>query len=133
MAGLVLGLSALSNSSALMRFYPVVINLSMLGFFALSLIKPPSVIETLARLSDPQLPDSAIPYTKNVTKAWCLFFAFNGFVAAYTAVFMSLESWTIYNGFVSYILIGLMFGVEYLIRRKVKAKHRQNESNGGQA
>lgn len=127
LASVLLGCSALFNSEAMIRFYPVVINVAMLMVFVWSLFKPPCVIETLARLSDPELPEQAIPYTIKVTKAWCAFFTFNGAVAAFTAMFMSLESWTIYNGFIAYILIGLMFTVEFLIRRKVKARLKAQE------
>lgn len=33
---------------------------------------------------------------------------------------MSLDSWMIYNGFISYVLMGILMLVEYLVRLKVK-------------
>ena len=34
-------------------------------------------------------------------------------------VFLSTEIWALFNGLISYILIGLMFVAEFIVRRKV--------------
>ncbi len=116
--------SSIFNSQRLMQFYPVVINLAMLSVFALSVLRPPTVIETLARIQEPDLPPKAVAYTTTVTKVWCAFFTINGSIAGYTALYSSMEVWTLYNGFISYVLIGLLFGIEYLVRLKVRAKQK---------
>ena len=97
-------------------YYPVVINLSMLMLFVYSLKLGPSMIERLARLKEPYLPDEAIPYLKKVTQIWCGLFVFNGSVALYTAHYASLEIWTLYNGLIAYLLIGSLLGGEWLYR-----------------
>ncbi len=97
-------------------YYPVVINLSMLFLFGHSLKQGPSMIERLARLKQPDLPDEAIPYLRKVTQLWCGLFILNGTVAFYTAQFTSLEFWTLYNGFIAYLLIGTLLGGEWLYR-----------------
>ena len=97
-------------------YYPVVINLSMLMLFVYSLKLGPSMIERLARLKEPDLPDEAIPYLKKVTQIWCGLFVFNGSVALYTAHYASLEIWTLYNGLIAYLLIGSLLGGEWLYR-----------------
>ncbi|MPY26494.1 hypothetical protein FM037_26475 [Shewanella psychropiezotolerans] len=97
-------------------YYPVVINLSMLMLFVYSLKLGPSMIERLARLKEPELPDEAIPYLKKVTQIWCGLFVFNGSVALYTAHYASLEIWTLYNGLIAYLLIGSLLGGEWLYR-----------------
>lgn len=112
--------SAFTDSTIGFKLYPLAINLAMLMVFAFSYFKPPTVIETFARLSEKKLPPSAIKYTAKVTLVWCLFFIINGLVSLYTAVFMSLDSWMIYNGFISYVLMGILMLVEYLVRLKVK-------------
>ncbi|KPZ69596.1 hypothetical protein AN944_02848 [Shewanella sp. P1-14-1] len=104
-------------------FYPVVINLTMLGLFSYSLKQGPSMIERLARLKEPDLPDSAIGYLNNVTRLWCGLFIINGSFALYTAQFASLEWWTLYNGFIAYILMGLLLGGEWLYRKFWLKKH----------
>ncbi|WP_407331332.1 hypothetical protein [Enterovibrio sp. 27052020O] len=100
-------------------YYPVVVNSAMLAVFAHSLTQPQSIIEQLARLQEPNLPPSGVNYTRKVTKVWCVFFLLNGTIAWLTC-FMPLTYWTLYNGLLSYIAAGVLFAVEYLIRKKVQ-------------
>lgn len=102
-----------------LTYYPVVVNLCMFTVFALSLTQPQTIIERLARLQDPELPQSGIDYTRKVTKVWCGFFVLNGAIALYTC-FQSLELWTLYNGLISYLLAGILFAVEWVIRQRVR-------------
>jgi uncharacterized membrane protein len=115
--------SFVTQRSDWLLFYPVVINLSLLGLFAYSLQKGPSMIERLARLKHPDLPDSASAYLCKVTKLWCGLFIFNGVIAAYTAMVSSLEMWTLYNGFIAYVLIGILLSGEWLYRYFWLEKH----------
>ncbi len=68
------GWAFIANSESLLLFYPVLVNAVLLAAFAWSLFFPPPVIERLARLSEDDLPPSAIVYTRRVTYAWCFFF-----------------------------------------------------------
>ena len=121
-AGAIGFLVVISNSSVFLRFYPVCINALMLVLFFISLLHPPSFIERIARIRDPNLPEAAIRYTRNVTIIWCGFFVFNGGVALYTSLFASLETWMLYNGAISYVLMGLLFSGEYLVRRRFQKR-----------
>jgi uncharacterized membrane protein len=103
-----------------LKFYPVVISLSMLAMFSYSLYKPPTIVERIARLTEPALSLSGVRYTKKVTIVWSLFFLLNGSCALYTAIFCSMEIWTLYNGFISYILMGTLMATEWLVRLRVK-------------
>jgi uncharacterized membrane protein len=106
-----------------LRFYPVLVNTLLLVLFAYSLIEPPSMIERLARLREANLPPAAVAYTRRVTQVWCGFFAVNGAIALYTALFASMAQWSFYNGFVAYLLIGLIFAGEYCARCWFKRRH----------
>ena len=53
-----------------------------------------------------------------VTFAWCFFFILNGTVSLCTVLFADEKVWALYNGLLSYVLIGAFFIVEFLIRRK---------------
>ncbi|WP_028022970.1 COG4648 family protein [Enterovibrio calviensis] len=101
-------------------FYPVAVNSVMLTAFAYSLTQSQSMIERLARLQDPDLPPSGVRYTRNVTKIWCVFFLVNGSIALATC-FMPLTSWTLYNGLLSYVAAGVLFGIEFVVRKRVQA------------
>lgn len=116
-----------SNSAELLQYYPVCMNVLMFMLFAVSLIRPPSIIEQIARIRTPKLPDSGVVYTRKVTIVWCAFFALNGSAALYTILETSLGFWAIYNSLVSYGLMGLLFAGEYIVRRAVlrgSAEHR---------
>jgi uncharacterized membrane protein len=78
------------------------------------------MIERLARLREPELPPEGVAYTRRVTQAWCVFFVFNGTVALATALWASEAAWSLYNGVIAYGLMGLMFGGEFLLRRRMR-------------
>ena len=118
-----IGFSALTDTPIGFKLYPLAINFAMLMVFAYSYIKPPTVIESFARLSEKNMPPQAVQYTANVTLVWCMFFIINGSVSLYTAMFMSLDAWMIYNGLLSYILMAALMSVEYVVRLKVKKQH----------
>ncbi|WP_280563326.1 hypothetical protein [Chromohalobacter sp. 48-RD10] len=102
------------------RAWPVLLNTAMLAAFAYSLIRPPSAIERLARRREPNLGPRGVRYTRRVTQAWCVFFAINGSIALWTALYADLATWTLYNGGIVYALLATMFGGEWLIRRQVR-------------
>jgi uncharacterized membrane protein len=125
LAGAGLGVAAaamLGNSETVLRLYPVAVNASFLALFGVSLWRPPSIIERIARRRDPALSPAGVRYTRQVTTAWCVFFVLNGGVALYTAIGATREVWAVYNGVIAYLLIGGMFGGEWLLRRRFLAR-----------
>lgn len=116
------------NAMLPLKLYPVMMNAGMLCVFGYSLLAPPSMIERMARLTDPHLPDYAIAYTRRVTQVWCGFFVVNGLLALITACWASPAVWSIYNGVVAYAAMGILFAGEYLVRIAVKRRHRHQQS-----
>lgn len=112
-------LSALFNARHWLLYYPLAVSLCLLCLFGWSLTRPMSLVERLARLQDPALPAAAIGYTRRVTQVWCGFFVINGALAAFTIWHGDLALWSLYNGFVSYLLMGGLMGAEYLVRRRL--------------
>ncbi len=110
------GFAVLENNLITLRFYPALINLGLLIVFSASLYFPPPVIERLARIQHPELPPKGVRYTRRVTEVWCAFFLMNGTIAAATALWASFACWSLYNGLIAYVLMGLLMAVEYLIR-----------------
>lgn len=107
------------------KLYPVLVNAVLLTVFGWSLWRPPSVVERLARLQQPDLPAAAVGYTAKVTALWCVFFVLNGSVAAYTAWYASDATWALYNGLLAYGAMGVLMGGEWLVRQRVQRRHRQ--------
>ncbi len=115
--GCLVGLSVyFSNSSLVLRLYPCLVSLSLLIVFGFSLWQPQTMIERIARITEPDLSNAGIRYTRQVTYLWCAFFVINGSIALYTSLYSSLEVWTFYNGLLSYLLIGVLFVSEYSVR-----------------
>ncbi|WP_336288789.1 hypothetical protein [Aeromonas dhakensis] len=112
-------LSALFSARHWLLYYPLAVSLCLLCLFGWSLTRPMSLVERLARLQDPALPATAIGYTRRVTQVWCGFFVINGALAAFTIWHGDLALWSLYNGLVSYLLMGGLMGAEYLVRRRL--------------
>ncbi|MFP3568820.1 hypothetical protein [Paraburkholderia sp. SIMBA_030] len=106
----------LTNSELLLRLYPSLVNLGLLIAFGATLVRGPSMIEKFARLGNPDLPPSAVRHTRRVTQVWCVFFVLNGAFSAYTALYWSRASWSLYNGAIAYGLIGVLLVAEVLWR-----------------
>ena len=104
----------------LLLWYPVVVNGLMLMLFAGSLWSPMPLVERLARLREPALPLRAVRYTRRVTQLWCGFFIFNGSVALVTCLHNDITLWTLWNGGISYLLMGSLMGGEWLLRKRIR-------------
>lgn len=102
----------LTNSELLLRLYPSLVNLGLLIAFGATLVRGPSMIEKFARLGNPNLPPGAVRHTLRVTQVWCAFFALNGVFSAYTALYWSRANWSLYNGAIAYLLVGVLLVAE---------------------
>ena len=118
--------TTITNNETMLRLYPALVNCGMLLIFGFSLKYPPSIIERFARLHEPDLTASGICYTRTVTQIWCVFFVFNGSIAVFTALYTSREIWSLYNGLIAYILMGIVFSGEWLVRRRFIDSNTRN-------
>lgn len=112
-----------ANSEDLLRLYPAAMSGGMFILFARSLRHPPSVIERIARLHEPDLDAAGVRYTRTVTQVWSVFLAINTLLALLT-VFTSRELWALWNGLGAYLCMGLLFAGEWLWRRRVRRSAR---------
>ena len=113
----------LGNQMLTLKLYPVLVNFGFLVAFGYSLISPPSMVERFARMREPDFPSSAISYTRRVTQVWCGFFCVNGAIAFATAIWASEAIWLLYTGVISYVMMGILFGVEFLVRLRFRRQH----------
>lgn len=119
-----------------LKIYSVVISATMLFVFGSTLFMPPNIIFRFATLSDKSIKGSSFEhkvykYCEKVTIVWCCFFILNGTAATLTTfsekIFgLSPETarkvWAIYNGGISYVLMGMLFTIEFIIRKLVDKK-----------
>lgn len=119
-----------TNSSLFLKLYPIVVCMTMLFVFGITLFTKPNIIFRFATLQDKTIKGSVNEkriekYCLKVTYIWCTFFILNSGVAAYTAFCCSDEVWTLYNCGISYGIMGLIFAVEFIIRSFVNKKMLQ--------
>lgn len=119
---LALVVDLLDGSWLPLKLYPVLVSAALLLVFGASVLRPPTVIERIARLADPRLTPQAVAYTRRVTLVWCGFFICNGLASLATVLWGSEETWLVYNGLLSYVLMGLLFGGEWLLRQRLLAR-----------
>ncbi|MCR4578929.1 MAG: AMP-binding protein [Treponema sp.] len=119
-----------------LKIYSVVINITLLFVFGSTLFMPPNIIFRFATLADKSIKGSSYEqqvykYCRNVTIVWCSFFILNGaaaFCTTFSASIFGLDEeqartvWAIYNGGISYVLMGTLFVVEFIIRKLVDGK-----------
>lgn len=119
----VVGLLCLfTNSPLILKLYPVLMNALFLVVFGGTLFFPPVMIFRFAVLQDKSIKGSLAEkrveaYCRKVTALWCVFFIFNGVVAVYSVFWASDAFWSLYNGGISYILIGVLFAGEFIVRK----------------
>ncbi len=112
----VLVVTAVLNEGRVFLYVPALINLALLVSFGHTLRRGPSMVETFARLQVDDLSEDESAYAVAVTRIWCVFFFANGAVALFLAVQATVGVWAFYTGFLSYVLMGTLFAVEFLYR-----------------
>src|SRR5215469_12538720 len=105
-----------------LKAYPIFVSAGFAIVFGHSLLFPPTIVERFARLRPIKVTPATLVYFRRVTLAWLVFCVANGSLSALTALIGDLRLWTLYNGFISYLLIGAMFAGEWLVRRRVQAR-----------
>jgi acyl-coenzyme A synthetase/AMP-(fatty) acid ligase/uncharacterized membrane protein len=127
---ILLGLGVLclvTNSAIILKFYPLIMSVLFLVTFGATFFFPPSMVFRFATMQDRSIKGSLgekriEAYCRKVTVVWCGFFVFNGNVAAFTIFSGSDVLWSVYNGGISYLLTGILFAGEFVIRKMVQKK-----------
>ena len=127
----------LTDEAIFLKLYPVAVNLIFLVFFGSTLFRGPNMIFRFATLADKSIKGSPKEkkvenYCRKVTLIWCIFFIFNGTIATLTVFAGRIfgitpeeadKVWSLYNGAISYILMGLLFAAEFIVRKFVDKKN----------
>lgn len=108
--------TAIWNDPMGLLITPTLINAALLATFGTSLWAERPIVERFARLQAKDLSDAEVRYCRRVTKVWCGFFVANGSTALYLALARDVETWALFTGLISYLLMGMLFGGEYIYR-----------------
>lgn len=105
-----------------LKFYPVIVNSFIFCVFFSSVFCEETIIQKIAKKMDGELTDFSRNYTRKLTYVWCIFLFVNLSIS-FATVFMSPKVWELYNACISYVALGVMFGVEYIVRIILRAKY----------
>lgn len=132
------GMLALCLAAALFDWRPLLLATPVVasGFAAFvfwkSLAGVP-LVERFARAHQPpELMGELLGYCRSVTAVWAAFLAANAAVSLGLALFASLSVWALYTGLICYVLMGLLFAGEWLVRQgRVRAARRAARERAG--
>jgi len=108
--------AALFDWQPLLLAVPVVASGFAALLFGRSLAGVP-LVERFARADHPELISELTGYCRTVTRVWFVFLVANAAVALGLALFAPLATWALYTGLISYLLMGLVFAAEWLVRQ----------------
>ena len=117
----------LLHSDLVLQLYPLLVSTMLFFVFSGSLMGGSSIIWRFATLGDRHLlfhaNQAAVKrYCRLVTKVWIGFFALNFTLSLVTIVANNTAWWALYNGVLSYILMGVLFGGEGMVRKMANAR-----------
>jgi uncharacterized membrane protein len=111
-------LTAASGSRLFLLLAPVLVSIALLITFGVTLRSGATpMIERFARLQEPDLGPEKVSWCRTTTLVWCAFFVVNGSAAAALAAWAPLSWWAAYTGLVAYLLMGILFVGELVLRK----------------
>lgn len=104
------------------KYYPPIVNFAFFVIFFSSIFQEKTIIQKIALAMEPDANEHVMKYTRKLTYIWSIFMFIN-FCISFATIFLPERIWAIYNGFISYLLVGIFFAVEYIVRINFKRKH----------
>ncbi len=103
---------------------PVITNLLFFLIFISTLFGDAvPLIGRITQLMKSDVADEVMDYCRWVTWAWACFFLLIALVSGLLSAYASIEDWSLFTNFVVYMLIGLMFIVEFIVRKVLMKDH----------
>lgn len=116
-----------SNVALLYYLQHLGIHMALAFWFGSTLTAPGDALVTrMARLIEGMdLSALKVRYTRGVTVAWTAFFVLNALVSTALFVFAPVAVWSFHANLMTGPLVGLVFLVEYLVRRRLLPAHER--------
>ncbi len=116
-SGAILVAASASGDERFLLLLPALINLQLFLFCMDSLKDGRSIIERMARVLQPHLPEFTRGYCRGCTRFWAGFFLTSAVVIAGLAVIAPVAVWQRFTGPVYMSLLLMIVAVEFLIRK----------------
>jgi uncharacterized membrane protein len=110
------GLGWLLNNGTWLLVMPAATQATF-GLAFLRSLRGTPLIENFARMVKPDLSVPEQAHCRSWTRVWGFYLIFLAAFGLALARWASLEVWTVYVGIVSYVLVGVLFAIEYLVRK----------------
>ena len=75
------------------------------------------LIEHFARMMKPELSVAEQAHCRSWTRIWGIYLLVLAAIGLVLARWATLAVWTVYVGVVSYVLVGVLFAIEYFVRK----------------
>jgi len=119
LSAIAIGFAALgwiSDNGTWMLVLPAATQATFGGTFLRSLTGTP-MIEHFARMVKPELSAAEVAHCRRWTRVWGIYLIVLAGIGLVLARWASLAVWTAYVGAGSYVLVGALFAVEYVVRK----------------
>ncbi|MDR3324497.1 MAG: hypothetical protein LBS82_00715 [Spirochaetaceae bacterium] len=120
---------AAGKSNYVIKFYPVLTNTAYFILFFTTLIFPPTLAFDISLLLDKRIMGTAAQkpmelFCKKASVIWCVFFIIDAIIAAFTVFADDPNNtvWVIYNGAVTYGVMGIIFVIQVVRGKMLIAK-----------
>lgn len=113
--------TAVLASQTMLLLYPCAVNFSLAAIFLTSLRSPEPLLLRIVRARGMPISVHGPMYLRRLTAVWAGFFVVNGLVALWTTR-LSIEAWTLYNGLIAYIIVGVFAAGEFVFRGYYKKR-----------
>jgi len=120
----------LDDSPVFIKLYPALASIAYLTIMLTSFLFPPPLAYYFIDIFDKSI-KTKIPkqtfdnFCFRASVVWCVFFAVDAVIAALTAFFSSEIFWGIYNGGITYCIMGLIFIGEFIVLKAIEKKYRR--------
>jgi uncharacterized membrane protein len=119
----------LDDSPVLIKMYPALADLAYMTIMVTSFFFPPPLayyfIDIFDKTIKTKIPKKTFDsYCLKASVVWCVFFAIDAIIAVLTTYRGSELIWGIYNGGITYCIMGLIFVGEFIVLKIVVKKFR---------
>jgi len=125
-------LSLVTGKDIMIKLYPFLMDIIFLWTFGISLIVPPNFCFSLVQMTDKKNANGInrrriYNYCQVITTIWVVYFIINGVLALMTVFYPFPKDykdliWFAYNNVIVYINMGLLFSIEFIVRKVVNSK-----------
>ena len=113
-----LGAAVLSHQQVLAALPSIALNLMLASVFAVTLRTGETpLIVRVAELDQGALSPQFARYLRALTQAWALFFTAMAVLSLLLMLYAPFECWSLFVNVLTWPMIGLMFAVEWVVRR----------------